>query len=96
MSSFVEQNDIALQEAERQEKETLISAWMEHERIEKENQERIRQRNLSYQNHLDMQIDYQNQVKEKEKDEDTQEFLQGKVGCLFGNAICSPNKDLKT
>ena len=76
---FIEQNDLAQQEAARAEKEALINAWKEHERMEQENQERIRQRNLSYQNHLDMQINYQKDVKQKEKDEEREEFLLGQV-----------------
>jgi len=70
---------MTLQQAELAEKEALSQAWIEHERIEKENQERIRQRNLNYQRHLDMQIDYQSQVKQKERDEEREEFLLGQV-----------------
>jgi hypothetical protein len=73
----------ALKDAEFQEKETMIQAWHEHERIEKANKERTLERNLGYQRDLDMQIDYQAHLRQKEKDEDKEEFLLGQVR-LYG------------
>ncbi|EDO36212.1 predicted protein, partial [Nematostella vectensis] len=65
-------------EAERAEKERMHKAWLEHERLERENQERIRQREAGHQRDLDMQIDYQNHLKERSKEDEREEFLLGK------------------
>ena len=67
------------QEAERTEREALLSAIEEHKRLEAENEGRIKNRNLSYQRDLDMQIDYQRRVKVKEMDEEEREFRLGQV-----------------
>ncbi|XP_031565537.1 cilia- and flagella-associated protein 53-like [Actinia tenebrosa] len=67
----------ALKDAEFAEKEAMFQAWQEHERIEKANKERALQKNRDYQAHLSMQIDYQAQMKQKEKDEEREEFLLG-------------------
>lgn len=67
------------QESERAEREALLSAIEEHKRLETENEERIKNRNLSYQRDLDMQIDYQRSVKSKEMDEEEREFRLGQV-----------------
>lgn len=65
------------QEAERTEREALLSAIEEHKRLEAENQERIKNRNISYQRDLDMQIDYQRRVKAKDMEEEEREFRMG-------------------
>ncbi|KAL9988161.1 hypothetical protein ACROYT_G002569 [Oculina patagonica] len=65
------------QEAERAEREALLSAIEEHKRLEAENQERIKNRNVSFQRDLDMQIDYQRRVKAKEMEEEIREFRMG-------------------
>ena len=67
------------QEAERKEREALLSAIEEHKRLEAENQERIKNRNVSFQRDLDMQIDYQQRVKAKEMEEEEREFRMGQV-----------------
>lgn len=65
------------QESERAEREALLSAIEEHKRLEAENDERIKNKNLSYQRDLDMQIDYQRRVKSKELEEEEREFRMG-------------------
>ncbi|XP_073242311.1 cilia- and flagella-associated protein 53-like [Porites lutea] len=65
------------QEAERAEREALLSAIEEHKRLEAENEERIKNRNVSFQRDLDMQIDYQRRVKAKELEEEEREFRMG-------------------
>ena len=67
------------QEAERAEREALLSAIEEHKRLEAENEERIKNRNVSFQRDLDMQIDYQRRVKAKELEEEEREFRMGQV-----------------
>lgn len=67
------------QEAERAEREALLSAIEEHKRLEAENEERIKNRNVSFQRDLDMQIDYQQRVKAKELEEEEREFRMGQV-----------------
>lgn len=67
------------QESERAEREALLSAIEEHKRLEAENDERIKNKNLSYQRDLDMQIDYQRRVKSKELEEEEREFRMGQV-----------------
>lgn len=67
------------QEAERSEREALLSAIEEHKRLEAENEERIKNRNVSFQRDLDMQIDYQRRVKAKELEEEEREFRMGQV-----------------
>ena len=66
-------------EAERSEREALLSSIEEHKRLEAENEERIKNRNVSYQRDLDMQIDYQRRVKSKEMEEEEREFRMGQV-----------------
>lgn len=70
------------QEAERKEREALLSAIEEHKRLEAENQERINNRNVSFQRDLDMQIDYQRRVKAKEMEEEEREFRMGQVSSI--------------
>lgn len=65
------------QEGERTERKALLLAIEEHKRLEAENEERIKNRNLSYQRDLDMQIDYQRSVKTKELEEEEREFRMG-------------------
>jgi len=65
------------QEADRKEREALLSAIEEHKRLEAENQERIKNRNVSFQRDLDMQMDYQRRVKAKEMEEEEREFRMG-------------------
>lgn len=67
------------QEAERTERVALLAAIEEHKRLEAENQERIKNRNVSHQRDLDMQIDYQRRVKAKEMEEEEREFRMGQV-----------------
>ena len=67
------------QDAERAEREALLSAIEEHKRLEAENEERIKNRNVSFQRDLDMQIDYQRRVKAKELEEEEREFRMGQV-----------------
>lgn len=57
----------------------MLDVINEHKRIERESSERLKQRNLSYQRDLEMQIDYQRKLKATEKDEEFQEYLAGKV-----------------
>lgn len=65
------------QEAEITERDALLAAIEEHKRLEAENQERIKNRNIGYQRDLDMQIDYQRRVKAKEIEEEEREFRMG-------------------
>lgn len=65
------------QEAEIAERDALLAAIEEHKRLEAENQERIKNRNIGYQRDLDMQIDYQRRVKAKEIEEEEREFRMG-------------------
>lgn len=67
------------QEAEITERDALLAAIEEHKRLEAENQERIKNRNIGYQRDLDMQIDYQRRVKAKEIEEEEREFRMGQV-----------------
>ena len=67
------------QDADRAEREALLSAIEEHKRLETEHQERIKNRNVSYQRDLDMQIDYQRRVKAKDMEEEEREFRMGQV-----------------
>lgn len=57
----------------------MQSAIEEHKRLESENQDRIKNRNVSYQRDLDMQIDYQRRVKAKDMAEEEREFRMGQV-----------------
>lgn len=70
------------QEADRKEREALLSAIEEHKRLEAENQERIKNRNVSFQRDLDMQMDYQRRVKAKEMEEEEREFRMGQVSLI--------------
>ena len=84
------------QEAERKEREALLSAIEEHKRLEAENQERIKNRNVSFQRDLDMQIDYQQRVKAKEMEEEEREFRMGQVSqiqhtCTAGERMSKMN-----
>lgn len=65
------------QEAEIAERDALLAAIEEHKRLEADNQERIKNRNIGYQRDLDMQIDYQRRVKAKEIEEEEREFRMG-------------------
>lgn len=65
------------QEAEIAERDALLAAIEEHKRLEADNQERIKNRNIGYQQDLDMQIDYQRRVKAKEIEEEEREFRMG-------------------
>lgn len=65
------------QEAEKAERDALLAAIEEHKRLEAENQERIKNRNIGYQRDLDMQIDYQRRVKDKQMEEEEREFRMG-------------------
>ena len=67
------------QETEIAERDALLAAIEEHKRLEAENQERIKNRNIGYQRDLDMQIDYQRRVKAKEIEEEEREFRMGQV-----------------
>ena len=78
-------------EAERSEREALLSAIEEHKRLEAEKEERIKNRNVSYQRDLDMQIDYQRRVKSKEMEEEEREFRMGQVS-LESRYTCAMQK----
>lgn len=65
------------EEAEKAERDALLAAIEEHKRLEAENQERIKNRNIGHQRDLDMQIDYQRRVKAKEMEEEEREFRMG-------------------
>lgn len=65
------------QEAEIAERDALLAAIEEHKRLEADNQERIKNRNIGYQRDLDMQIDYQRRVKAKEIEQEEREFRMG-------------------
>lgn len=67
------------QKAELAERDALLSTIEEHRRLEAENEERIKNRNVSFQRDLDMQIDYQRRVKAKELEEEEREFRMGQV-----------------
>ena len=56
------------EEADRKEREQLRAAIEEHKRLEMENQERIKQRNLGLQRDLEMQMDYQGRLKYKQRE----------------------------
>ena len=79
LSFLLERQAEEEQEAERTEREALLSAIEEHKRLEADNQERIKNRNISYQRDLDMQIDYQRRVKAKDMEEEEREFRMGQV-----------------
>ena len=67
------------QESDRKEREALLSTIEEHKRLEAENEEKIKKRNLSYQRDLEMQIDYQRRMKTKQMEEEEREFRMGQV-----------------
>ena len=67
------------EEADRREREQLRAAIEEHKRLEMENQVRIKQRNLGLQRDLEMQMDYQGRLKDKQREEEKEEFLLGMV-----------------
>lgn len=67
------------QKAELAERDALLSTIEEHRRLAAENEERIKNRNVSFQRDLDMQIDYQRRVKAKELEEEEREFRMGQV-----------------
>lgn len=51
----------------------------EHKRMAQESSEKLKQRNLSYQKDLEMQMDYQKTIKAREKEDELSDFLAGKV-----------------
>ena len=67
------------QESERKEREALLSTIEEHKRLEAENEEKIKKRNLSYQRDLEMQIDYQRRMRTKQMEEEEREVRMGQV-----------------
>ena len=71
------------QEGERAEREALLAAIEEHKRLESENQETRKNRNIAHQRDLDMQIDYLRSVKAKERQEEEREFRMGQVSKLI-------------
>ena len=66
------------QEAER-ERDELFKVMDEHKRMAQESSEKLKQRNLSYQQDLEMQIGYQKTMKNREKEEELNDYLAGKV-----------------
>lgn len=66
------------QEAER-ERDELFKVMDEHKRMAQESSEKLKQRNLSYQKDLEMQMEYQKTIKAREKEDEFNDFLAGKV-----------------
>lgn len=73
-----EKNEQSRQEAER-ERDELLSVMEEHKRMAQETSEKLKHRNLSYQQELEMQIGYQKTMKAREKQEELEDYLAGKV-----------------
>ena len=67
------------EEADRREREEIRAAIEEHRRLDLENQERVKQRNLELQRDLEMQINYQHRVLTRQKEEEKEEFIMGMV-----------------
>ncbi|XP_066274007.1 cilia- and flagella-associated protein 53-like [Branchiostoma lanceolatum] len=61
----------------RAEREELAHAIEEHKRLDAEQKQRIKQKNLAYQSDLDAQIDYQYSVRAQQQDEEYREYLHG-------------------
>ena len=57
----------------------MLKVMEEHKRMAQESSDRLKQRHLSYQNDLQMQIGYQKSMKAREKEEALDEYLAGKV-----------------
>jgi flagellar biosynthesis component FlhA len=72
------ENEQLRQETER-EREELAKVMDEHKRMAQESSDKLKQRNLSYQRDLEMQIGYQKAMKAREKEEDLDDYLTGKV-----------------
>lgn len=66
-----------LQEEARREGDAMLAAIAEHNRLEDEKNEIIRQDNLKYQQDLIGQVDFAMRQKEVEKDEDHRLYLEG-------------------
>lgn len=66
------------QEAER-ERDELLKVMDEHKRMAQESSDKLKQRNLSYQQDLEMQIGYQKTMKTRVKQEELHDYLAGKV-----------------
>jgi flagellar biosynthesis component FlhA len=73
-----EQNEQLRQEAER-ESHDLLKVMGEHKRMAQESSDKLKQRNVSYQRDLEMQIGYQKTMKAREKEEELDDYLAGKV-----------------
>ena len=52
----------------------------EHKRMAQESSDKLKQRNRTYQRDLEMQIGYQKAIKAREKEEELDDYLAGKVG----------------
>lgn len=57
----------------------MLQVMDAHKRMAQESSDKLKQRNLTYQRDLEMQIGYQKTIKEKEKEEELVDFLAGKV-----------------
>jgi hypothetical protein len=51
----------------------------EHKRMAQASSDKLKQRNLTYQRDLEMQIGYQKTIKAREKEEELVDYLAGKV-----------------
>lgn len=61
-----------------EESKALETNYIEHCKLEEERQQRIRQKNIEYQQDLLSQIKFQEVLKEKEKEEERKELVMAK------------------
>lgn len=67
-------------EKEKMEMQEILA---EHKRLEDESSKHLKQRKKTYQRDLEMQVAYQKAMKSREKDEELQHYLMGKVRNLL-------------
>ena len=79
MHCFAEEKEDQLKMESEREKEELQIVIDEHKKREQEETDRLKQRHKTYQQDLEMQIGYQQNWKARQKDEEYQEYLAGKV-----------------
>ena len=73
-----EKNEQLQREADR-ERDELQQVMEEHKRMAQASSDKLKQRNLTYQRDLEMQIGYQKTIKAREKEEELVDYLAGKV-----------------
>ena len=80
-SQIEEKSEQLRQETER-ERDELLKVMDEHKHMAQKSSDKLKQRNLSYQQDLEMQIGYQKTMKTRQKQEELHDYLAGKV-CHF-------------